>query len=160
MRPKPYEIDHRALGFYMMSTPSHHTYFKKKFMTQKPKFEIGQEVYYKGVKHVIEGIKLSYMVGQDYLFYLPNGIGWIYEKDLTLDNKKYYILYRSADGLEKTDEIQATDNLHGAGITRTRHLKSSGPRCSLAKGQRKYQFVSKTTNWDSLTETYIYDEVI
>ncbi len=132
----------------------------------KPKYEIDQTIYFKTNPYKIIGVKRESVEDPRFIYFLididyrVHKGPWIPEEELTPDNKKYYILYRSADGLEKTDEIQATDNLHGAGITRTRHLKCSGPRCSLAKGQRKYQFVSKTTNWDSLTETYIYDEVI
>ncbi len=141
MRPKMYYQRHDldALRYLFEGFRKH----------MKPKYEIGQEVYYKGVKHVIEGIKLSYMVGQDYLFYLSNGIGWIYEKDLTLDNKKYYILYRSADGLEMTEQLKICHEV----AQRLRRTTTSG-------GSRLYNYTREDLSDDCKTSTYIYDEVI
>lgn len=151
MKPKMYEVNHRALGFYMMSTPSHHTYFKKKFMTQKPKYEIDQTVYLKDKQVIIYGIKrlLDGTIAYNLEGY-PNELFTEGKLSLTpLDNKKYYILYRSADGLEMTEQLKVCHEV----AQRLRRTTTSG-------GSRLYNYTREDLSDDCKTSTYIYDEVI
>lgn len=134
----------------------------KGLRAMKPKYEIDQSVYFDGKSYKIIGIKrestndptfIYFLIGLDVRTY---GDVWVAENKLSLDNKKYYVLYRSADGLEKREEIDANDNLHYAGIGRSRHCVGK------SSINRRYRYTETVLSHDgeNTTETYIYDEVI
>lgn len=123
----------------------------------KPKYEIDQTVYLKnGQRQTIYGVtkqsiggfmyhvnECKYPRDEDELYSLP-----------PILNKKYYILYRSADGLEKREMIGADDNLHYAGIGRSRRYYGK------SSINRSYMLSGKLEDNEEHTITYIYDEVI
>lgn len=129
----------------------------------KPKYEIGQEVYYHDRKTLVIGIKKgSSAVPFLYLIDEDDDL-WISESILKLDNKKYYILYRSADGLEKREESQKEFPARLLVIDRTVMRASPCLRCnSPARNYRSYRYTETVLSHDgtNTTETYIYDEGI
>lgn len=129
----------------------------------KPKYEIDQEVYYRDSKYKILGIKRETEACPDFIYYLTDikpsfcEGPWISEDKLTLDNKKHYILYRSADGLEKKDEASFLVGKTKIGVARV-----LGDNKDDEEKTREYKYTKTLISHDgiSTTETYIYDEVI
>lgn len=122
----------------------------------KPKYEIGQIVYINGQQREISAVRKTYheYVNEDrkeyafqyQIYWLPT---WYDEKDLTLDNRKYYILYRSADGLEMTEQLKVCHEI-------AQRLR----RATIHGGSRLYDYTREQLSDDCKTSTYIYDEVI
>lgn len=132
----------------------------------KPKYEIGQTVFYVPTEKyvVITAIRKNpegYL--ETFSYQKDEANAWYNEKAFTLDNKKYYILYRSADGLEKREESQKEFPARLIVIDRTVMRASPCPRCnSPARSYRSYRYTETVLSHDgtNTTETYIYDEGI
>lgn len=122
----------------------------------KPKFEIGQKVYYLGGgdQREIISIRRAERDKDVFLYEVEHLLGYVAESSISTDNKKYYILYRSADGLERREDRRVYDTSN----PKFRSLKCPEPTCTLGKGEREYRY-RETIERDN-TVTYIYDEVI
>lgn len=122
----------------------------------RPKYEIGQPVYYLGGgdKREIISIRRAECDKDVFLYEVERLLGYVAESSISTDNKKYYILYRSADGLEKSVE----DRIYDTSNPKFRSLKCPEPTCTLGKGEREYRY-KETIERDN-TVTYIYDEVL
>jgi len=95
-----------AMRYLLTGTGQHLNYFKKKFM--RPKYDIDQKVYCLQTKQqgIITGVqKKPIGYGSVYSYQIDGEYIWYLERDLSFtppDDKKYFILYRSKDGLEKS----------------------------------------------------------
>jgi hypothetical protein len=126
----------------------------------KPKYEIDQKVYYKGNEYKIIGLKRISTEDPDFIYFLigldvkiyPNP--WIDERELSLtppDERRYYILYRSADGLQKMRRCNKSEDNLRIHILTNYSLK---PKMS-----RDYSFIREEITDDGKTVVYVYEEV-
>jgi len=118
----------------------------------KPKYEIDQKVYVGDVEYKVLGILR--LGNGDYQYCLGYHQYWESEKNLSFtppDDNKYFILYRSKDGLEKRELAYA--DLGRVPIFRAIESPIGAPPV------RKYTYQNTEAEDDGKTVVYVYEEV-
>jgi hypothetical protein len=133
----------------------------------KPKYEIDEKVYLKDKEVTIKGVQKDIVGDYVYSLFSNNWTNdnWFYESRLSPtppDDKKYYILYRSKDGLEKSVKCE---KMEYSKMPKFLYLlwdkRTCGiPTCTIcAKDSREYGFIKEELRDDGKTVLYIYEEI-